>query len=61
MKTLGLLSFRPDSREGLGRCLLGDGAIKSGEDVSILFFARIGENFFREAIERERNRGRCGR
>jgi hypothetical protein len=53
MKTLGLLAFRADLRERLVCRLLGDGAIKPGDQVSILFFARIGLNFFREAIERE--------
>ena len=53
MKSLGLLAFRPDLRERLVCQLVGDDAIAVGEQVSILFFSRIGENFFREAIERE--------
>jgi len=53
MKSLGLLAFRPDLRERLICRLAGDGVIGDGEPSSILFFARIGENFFREAIERE--------
>jgi len=53
MKTLGLLAFRPELRERLIRKLVGNEAIADGEPSSILFFARIGENFFREAIERE--------
>lgn len=52
-KTLGLLAFRPDLRARLLRNLLGADAPAEDEPISILFFSRIGENFFREAIERE--------
>lgn len=54
MKALGLLAFRPDLRTRFIACLLpGRSAEVPGEDISVLFFSRIGEGFFREAIERE--------
>ena len=54
MKALGLLAFRQDLRIRLVEKLAGAGAISEADgDVNILFFSRIGENFLREAIERE--------
>jgi hypothetical protein len=55
MKALGLLAFRPELRARFVRKLAGPDALSTADgDVSILFFNRIGECFFREAIERER-------
>jgi hypothetical protein len=55
MKALGLLAFRQDLRARLVENLAGPGAIsKEDGDINILFFSRIGENFLRDGIERER-------
>ncbi len=56
MKALGILAFRPDLRARFVQKLAGPGALapRDGE-VSILFFSRIGEGFFREVKERERD------
>lgn len=54
MKALGLLAFRTDLRERFIKQLLGASVkLTSADEVNILFFSRIGEGFFREAIERE--------
>jgi hypothetical protein len=52
MKALGLLAFREDLRARLIRNVFGV-SVGRAEASSILFFSRIGEGFFREAIERE--------
>ncbi len=54
MKALGLLAFRPDLLKRFIEKLDGPDAFSSSDEpMSILFFSRIGEGFFREAIERE--------
>jgi hypothetical protein len=56
MKALGFLAFRPDLRARFVQKLAGAGALSPEDgEVSMLFFTRIGEGFFREAIERERD------
>ena len=56
MKALGLLAFRPDLRTRLVQKLTGPSVLlPAGDEVRMLFFSRIGEGFFREARERERN------
>lgn len=56
MKALGLLSFRPDLLRRFIREVLNLDAADH-DDVSILFFTRIGEGFFREAIDRSKRDG----
>jgi hypothetical protein len=52
MKALGLLAFRQDLLRRLVGYLCDSGVPAPKTDVTILFFTRIGEGFFREAIER---------
>ena len=55
MKALGILAFRPDLRARFVQQLVGPDVSSPTEDnVSMLFFSRVGEGFFREAVERER-------
>lgn len=51
IKSLGLLAFRPDLAQRFLQFLC-PGATPASSAVSMLFFSRIGEGFFREAIER---------
>jgi hypothetical protein len=51
MKALGLLAFRNDLLRRFIRDVL-DLEVSEADDVSILFFTRIAEGFFREAIDR---------
>jgi hypothetical protein len=59
MKALGLLAFRPDLRARFIRSHL-DPTFDASSRSSVLFFSRIGEGFFREAIEREATAGQRG-
>ena len=53
IKTLGLLAFRPDLRRRfVEEAFDGCAPLSEGTNVRIQFFSRIGEDFFREAIER---------
>jgi hypothetical protein len=55
MKALGLLAFRSDLQRRFVQKLLDvDVLSPDNEEVTMLFFSRIGEGFFREAIERDR-------
>jgi hypothetical protein len=57
MKALGLLAFRQDLAARLVVKLFGEDVHQADEPVSILFFSRIGEGFFREAVQREQRDG----
>ncbi len=51
-RTLGQLAHRPALLRRLVRHLAGPTAVDDDTHVAILFFCRLGENFFREAVAR---------
>lgn len=57
MKALGALAFSRPLRQHFVRLLVGEGEVDEEDDVTLLFFSRIGEGFLREAIEREPHDG----